>query len=69
MSKKKADNINKDYEDKLFGAAALILPSVILRSADHVSPAELVDNAVLLARDLLAELGYVYRSGGTRNGE
>lgn len=61
--------INKEYNDKLFVVASHILPAVIIRSAEGVSEVELVDNAVLLARSLLAELGYKYRSGASLTGE
>ena len=50
--------INKDYRDKLFTAASLILPSVVIRSPDDASSAEMVDTAILIARDLLADLDY-----------
>lgn len=50
--------INKDYRDKLFTTASLVLPAVVARSPDDSSPSEMVDTAILIARDLLAGLDY-----------
>lgn len=61
--KTKADQkakMKSTYNDKLFSAASLVLPAVVARSGDDVSPAEMVDEAILLARDLLAALNYKY---------
>lgn len=55
--------INKEYRDRLFTAASLVLPSVVMRSPDDASSAEMVDTAILIARDLLADLDYI-RIGG-----
>ena len=55
--------INKEYNDKLFTAASLVLPSVVLQLGEDASPAEAVDAAVLLARNLLAELGHYELDG------
>jgi hypothetical protein len=55
--------INKEYRDRLFTAASLVLPSVVMRSPDDASSAEMVDTAILIARDLLADLDYT-RIGG-----
>lgn len=68
--KTKADQkrkLNKEYNDKLFTAASLVLPSVVLQLGDEASPAEAVDAAVLLARNLLTELGYYEIDGKVRN--
>lgn len=59
--------LNKDYNDRLFTAASLVLPSVVLQLGDEASPAEAVDAAVLLARNLLTELGYYEIDGKVRN--
>lgn len=61
--KTKADQkrrINKNYEEKLFSAAALVLPSVVIKAPSDFTESELVDQAVSLARSLLAELGHSY---------
>lgn len=48
----------KAYDAKLFQAASLVLPSVVLTAHEDSSPGEMVDTAILIARDLLAALGY-----------
>lgn len=48
----------KVYNELLFQAAAAVLPSVVMRSPDDASSSEMVDEAIVLARDLLAALGY-----------
>lgn len=61
--KTKADQkrkLNSTYQDKLFIAAAQVLPAVVLHAPPETSEVELVDTAVTLARSLLAELGYKY---------
>lgn len=50
--------LNKEYRDRLFTTASLVLPSVVMRSPDDATSAEMVDEAILLARDLLAGLNY-----------
>jgi len=55
------------YHDKLFIAAAQVLPSVVLRSPPDATESEMVDEAVILARSLLAELGYKYPGMGEEN--
>lgn len=62
-TKARADQKKKmrnDYNDKLFSAASLVLPSVVIRASEDTTSAELVDEAILIARDLLAALGYKY---------
>lgn len=49
----------KEYRDKLFAAASLVLPSVVIRADIGATESELVDQAVSLARSLLAELNCV----------
>lgn len=50
--------LNKEYQEKLFTTSSLVLPAVVARLPDDATPGEMVDMAVLIARDLLAELGY-----------
>lgn len=59
-------NVNQEYDDKLFAICVAVLPSVVSRLPDDASESEAVDYAVVLARSLLSELGYVYRTGGKR---
>jgi hypothetical protein len=51
----------KVYNELLFQAASAVLPSVVIKAPDDASPGEMVDNAILLATNLLAELGYSYK--------
>ena len=51
----------KVYNELLFQAAAAVLPSVVIKAPEDATPGEMVDNAILLARDLLAGLGYNYK--------
>jgi hypothetical protein len=50
--------INKDYREKLFAAASLVLPAVVASMPDDYSPSNAVDDALVYARDLLAALNY-----------
>lgn len=50
--------INKDYREKLFAVASLVLPSVVMKMPDDYSSANAVDEALIYARDLLAALNY-----------
>jgi hypothetical protein len=51
----------KVYNELLFQAASAVLPSVVIKAPDDATPGEMVDNAILLATNLLAELGYNYK--------
>jgi hypothetical protein len=51
----------KVYNELLFQAASAVLPSVVIKAPDDATPGEMVDNAILLATNLLAELGYSYK--------
>lgn len=46
------------YDERLFLTVLAALPSVIIRAEMDEKPGELVDKAVELARETLAELGY-----------
>jgi hypothetical protein len=48
----------KVYNELLFRAASTVLPAVAMRAPDDATPGEMVDDAILLAANLLAELGY-----------
>jgi hypothetical protein len=48
----------KVYNELLFQAASTVLPSVVMRAPEDASSSEMVDEAVIIARDLLAALGY-----------
>lgn len=48
----------KVYNELLFQSASVVLPSVVIRSPADASSAEMVDEAIVIARDLLAALGY-----------
>jgi hypothetical protein len=50
--------MGKNYDDKLLLAALAALPSVIVKYEDDARPAEIVDRAVEIAKELLVELGY-----------
>ena len=50
--------INKEYREKLFAAASLVLPAVVASMPDDYSPSNAVDDALTYARDLLAALDY-----------
>ena len=50
--------INKDYREKLFTVASLVLPSVVMSMPDDYSSSNAVDMAIIYARDLLAALDY-----------
>lgn len=50
--------INKEYQEKLFAAASLVLPAVVASMPDDYSPSNAVDDALTYARDLLAALDY-----------
>lgn len=48
--------LNKEYKEKLFTVASLVLPSIVI--GGDFSSAEAVDLAVIYAKDLLAALDY-----------
>jgi len=48
----------KVYNELLFQASSAVLPSVVMRAPSDATPCEMVDDAILLATNLLAELGY-----------
>lgn len=50
--------INKDYRDKLFATASLVLPAVVMKMSEDYSSSNAVDEALTYARDLLAALDY-----------
>ena len=50
--------INKDYREKLFAAASLVLPAVVASMPEDYSPSNAVDDALVYARNLLAALDY-----------
>ena len=50
----------KKYNELLFHASAAVLPSVVLRSPEDATPGEMVDDAILIATNLLVELGYTH---------
>jgi hypothetical protein len=56
----------KKYQELLFHASAAVLPSVVMRAPEDATPGEMVDDAILLATNLLAELGY--KHDGENNG-
>ena len=59
--KSKADQkrkINKEYKEKLFTVASLVLPAVVMSLPEDSSAADAVDEAIIYARDLLAALNY-----------
>lgn len=48
----------KLYNELLFQVASTVLPALVLRAPDGTPTGDIVDEAILLARDLLAELDY-----------
>lgn len=46
------------YQEFLFQASTVVLPSVVLKAGEDTTPGEMVDEAILIATNLLAELGY-----------